>query len=103
LNNNRYVSQVCCCYTVRKIRQLELFPLLFTMIQTAADPNAFSNLQRIELRDTFLGAAAVTLLADVRVAVVVAVSRQSGPLNKSACWLPLARPSHLGGVEASCC
>ena len=57
---------MCCCYRVRKVHQLELFPLLFTMIQTAADPTVFANLRRIELCDTFLGVSAVKLLAEVR-------------------------------------
>ena len=61
----QYVHSVCCCYRVRRIHQIELLPLFFTMIQTASDPEAFSNLARIELRDTFMGAAAAVMMAEV--------------------------------------
>jgi hypothetical protein len=51
---------------VSKLQQLGLLPLLYTMIQTADDPHAFTNLSRIRLRDGYLSAAAATLLGEVR-------------------------------------
>jgi hypothetical protein len=60
------VSQTCCCRRVSKLQQLGLLPLLYTMIQTADDPHAFTNLSRIRLRDGYLSAAAATLLGEVR-------------------------------------
>ena len=44
---------------------MSLFPLLYTMIQTANEAKPFSNLVRIELGDAYLGPAAATLLAEV--------------------------------------
>ena len=64
----QYMFQMCCCKRFKKINQLGLLPLFFTMIQTADDPEAFSNLQRIELRETYMSAAATRLLAEVSTA-----------------------------------
>ena len=62
---------MCCCKRVAKMAQLSLFPLLYTMLQTADDPTAFSGLVRIELGDAYLGPSAATLLAEVPAAYVV--------------------------------
>ena len=61
---NRYQFEVCCCKRVARVKQLSMLPLFFAMIQTADDPNAFSNLERIELKATYFGSAGAVVLAE---------------------------------------